>query len=307
MEVEAGREVDGQRHALRETCHRRGRHDLPEDRLDLEVDTRGPRELRRPDSGRAHDRRRLDRALVGRDPGHGPFLDVDGSRGAARHDRRPVGAGAGRVALGDRLRARVAVDRAEGRREDSVEPRERRERRGLGRVDHPARHPELVLQRDALLEHRDVLLAVEQEEISDLVEVDLAAGTLGEAREGLDAAKPDRDVQRIRELRPDSSRRAARRAGRERVALEEAHVDPFLREVERDAGADGAASDDHHFGTGWEWRHRRRRLRRKKRRLAGRSASRRIRYGYQSGPNGVATSTLYPCAARLRCRAGRTP
>src|SRR5579875_542298 len=41
--------------------------------------------------------------------------------------------------------------------------------------------------------------------------------------------------------------------------------------------------------------------------FAGRSASRRIRYGYHSGPYGVATNTSYPSAANARCRVGRMP
>ena len=124
------------------------------------------------------------------------------------------------------------------------------------------------------------------------MEVDLGAGTLAEPREGLDAAEPDRDVERIRELRAEAACGPARRTAGELVALEEADVDSGLGEVEGDARADDTASDDDDVRGGGERRHRRTRLRRKKPTFAGRSASRRMRYGYQSGPNGVATSTL---------------
>ena len=53
--------------------------------------------------------------------------------------------------------------------------------------------------------------------------------------------------------------------------------------------------------------HRRTRFLSTNRRLAGRSASRRIRYGYHSGPYGVATSTEWPSAASDSCSCGRTP
>ena len=88
------------------------------------------------------------------------------------------------------------------------------------------------------------------------------------------------------------------------VALEQADVDAGLGEMERDARADRAAPDDDDLRPSRERGHRRTRFCRKNPRFAGRSASRRMRYGYQSGPNGVATSTLYPSAAIERCSAG---
>src|SRR5439155_11322070 len=54
-------------------------------------------------------------------------------------------------------------------------------------------------------------------------------------------------------------------------------------------------------------RYRRTAARTKSRRFAGRSASRRMRYGYHSGPYGVATSTLYPRPTSWSCSCGRTP
>src|SRR5205085_10025362 len=41
--------------------------------------------------------------------------------------------------------------------------------------------------------------------------------------------------------------------------------------------------------------------------FAGRSASRRIRYGYQCVPNGTYTRTLQPSRRNLFCRSRRTP
>src|SRR5262249_32129423 len=150
----------------------------------------------------------------------------------------------------------------------------------------------LVLQRDARLERCDVLFPVEEEEVAHLPEVDLGAGALAEPRERLDAPQSDRDVERIRELRANAPRGAARRACGELIALGEAHVAAGLGEMERDARPDDAASDDHDAGYGRQRAHLRTRFLRKNPRFAGRSASRRMRYGYQSGPNGAATRTL---------------
>src|SRR6185295_5848638 len=149
--------------------------------------------------------------------------------------------------------------------------------------------------------------SVEEEEVPDLVEVDLGAGPLREPRERLDAAQSDCDVERIRELGAKSTGGAARGSTCELVTLEQADIGACLRKVERDARPDDASTNDDHFCGQRERAHRRTRFLRKKPRLAGRSASLRMRYGYQSGPNGDATSTLYPSAAIERCSTGRTP
>ena len=95
---------------------------------------------------------------------------------------------------------------------------------GLGHVDHPARDAELVLQRDALLEQLDVLRAVEQEQVADLVQVDLLAELLAERLEGPQAAQAELDVDRVGELRAHPAGRLAGRPGPELVLLDEHHV-----------------------------------------------------------------------------------
>ena len=80
----------------------------------------------------------------------------------------------------------MAVERTERSGEDAVEAGERRQLTRLGRLDEAARNPELVLDGDAVLEGRHVLLAVEEEEVADLAEVDVAARSLPEVRESLD-------------------------------------------------------------------------------------------------------------------------
>ncbi len=292
MEVEAGREVDGERDPRRKIVGRPGESDLAQVRLDRELDSGVAADLGRPNARRADDGPRLDPAEARVD---GTNLSVGGRDCgdlAAREHPCAVLPGAGRVTLRDRVGARVAGERAERRGEDAVEPRERAQLAHLVEVEKPAWHPELVLRLNARLERRDVLLAVEQEEVADLLEVDLGARPVAEARERLDAAKPDRDVQRIRELRAEASRGTARGAARELVALEQAHLCPGLGEVEGDARPDDAAADHDDIRTSREPAHLRTRLRRKNPRFAGRSASLRMRYGNQSGPNGAATSTL---------------
>ncbi len=124
------------------------------------------------------------------------------------------------------------------------------------------------------------------------MEVDLVARAFAEPRERLDAAQPERDVQRIRELGAKAAGGAARRSPGELALLDEADVDAGLGEVERGTRSDHASSDDDDVGRRRERAHRRTRFRRKNATLAGRSASLRMKYGYQSGPYGAATSTL---------------
>ena len=83
----------------------------------------------------------------------------------------------------------------------------------------------------------------------------------------------------------------ARRAGCELASLEDADVDSGLGEVEGDARADDPATDDDDVGALGEDSPPDE-VAQEEPDVRGRSASRRMRYGYQSGPNGVATSTL---------------
>ena len=213
-----------------------------------------------------------------------------GHRAAGQH-RGTVRPRTGCVPLHGRFGARVPVECAERRGEDALEAGDRAQLVGLLEIDEATRHAELVLERDARLEGDDVLLAVEQEEVTDLMQVDLGARSLAEPHERLDAAQADRDVERIGELRAEPACGTTGRAACELVALEEAYVDSGFREMECDARPDDAASDDHDLSGGGQ-AHRRTRFLRKNPTFAGRSASRRMRYGYQSGPNGDATSTL---------------
>lgn len=94
-----------------------------------------------------------------------------------------MAAGAGGVALDDRLGARVPVERTECRREHAVEPRERREIGRLFRRHDAAGHAELVLQGDRAPERHDVVGPVEEKEVADTTEVDLRARSLVEVVE----------------------------------------------------------------------------------------------------------------------------
>jgi hypothetical protein len=96
-----------------------------------------------------------------------------------------------------------------------------------------------------------VVLVVEQEEVAVLPERDLVRDRL-ELRQ---RAERDADVQLVGELRADAACRLARRAGRERVALEEDDVvDAEAAEVEGGGGAQGAATDDDDVGRATERR-----------------------------------------------------
>ena len=156
---------------------------------------------------------------------------------------------AARVTLHDGLGVRGPVERAERRREDPLEPGKRAQPPRILDSHDAARQSELVLKRDAPLEHGYILGAVEEEEVADLVEVDLGSGALAEACERLEAAKAEQDVQGVRELGSNASGGATRRARRELGALEQADLDPGLGEVERNARSGDAAADDDDLGS----------------------------------------------------------
>jgi hypothetical protein len=136
----------------------------------------------------------------------------------------------------------------------------------------------------ASLEGLDVLPTVEQEEVADPFQVDLRPRPCREAGEGIQAPQPERDVQRIRELRPDAAGGSARGARRELGLLEQNDADARLGEMERGTRADHASPDDDGVGPPGQAAHLRTAFRRKNTRFAGRSARRRMKYGYQSGP-----------------------
>ncbi len=88
------------------------------------------------------------------------------------------GAGRARVVLHDRLRRRVAVARAVGRREQVVDLELRHELARLSTRQLPRGDAERLLQRERGAERLDVFRPVEQEEIAVLAETDLAGKAL---------------------------------------------------------------------------------------------------------------------------------
>src|SRR5579884_817240 len=116
-----------------------------------------------------------------------------------------------------------------------------------------------------------------------------------------DAAVAARDVRRGRHrrgrLQQGPDRGEHRRLAGRRLADEDAELAGRERDVARAAEAvDRDALDQ-----------RRNVFFNRNSRFAGRSPRRRIRYGYQSGPYGVATRTLNPRRRRSSCSCGRTP
>ena len=76
-----------------------------------------------------------------------------------------------------------------------------------------------MLERERVLEGGDVLGSVEQEQVAVLAQLDPV-----HPLELVERAERDPDVELIGELRADPAGRAARRAGGERVALEQNDV-----------------------------------------------------------------------------------
>ena len=84
-----------------------------------------------------------------------------------------------------------------------------------------------------------------QKEVTHLTQVDVGAGPPGEVLERGQAARTQRDVDRVGELRPHSPGRLGGGSTREVPSLEQQHIgDACLSEMERGAGAHHATADD---------------------------------------------------------------
>ena len=146
VEVEAGREVDRQRHALRQPAVLRREPHRARLALDGERDACERADLARPHARAADDGVGRDRPVARLDADDPPRAHVDAGRGAALPDRR---ARLARVVLNDRLRRRVAVARAVRRGEQIVDLELRHELARLRRRQLARRHAERLLQREA--------------------------------------------------------------------------------------------------------------------------------------------------------------
>jgi hypothetical protein len=139
----------------------------------------------------------------------------------------------------------VAVDRAERRADEPAHVDLRNHPRNLVDVQLHRGNAERVLEGDGRAELPQIVLGVEQEQVTALPEADVDAEELFEALELGDRAQGDADVQLVRELRAEAAGRLARRTGGELVALDEHDVrDPELREVVSRGRPDRAAADD---------------------------------------------------------------
>ena len=139
-------------------------------------------------------------------------------------DARARPRGRGRVAGDDRLGGRAAVERTEGRGEQAVGVELRHDRERLVDGQLARRNAERMLQLERGAEPLDVARVVQQEQVAGLLELDLRAEALAERGELVDRAQRDADVQLVGELRADPAGGLARRAGRERLALEQDDV-----------------------------------------------------------------------------------
>ena len=173
-----------------------------------------------------------------------PSVDDAGDRAASDQ----AGAGAPRrpgVAEHDRLRGAVPVLGRPGGGQQPLGVDQRREPLGLGDVDHPAGHAQLVLDRHVPLERLDLVGLVEQEQVADLAQVDVLAELTLEGLERPQAPQPELDVDRVGELRAHSPGRPAGGAGPELVPLEQQHVrNPGPGQVVGRAQTDHAATHD---------------------------------------------------------------
>ena len=119
----------------------------------------------------------------------------------------------------------------------------------LPRIEHAGRHAAAVLQRDVLLEPRDLLGVAREEQVAALAEPHVDAEIDGEAPAQLDRLLHQPDVELGGPLLAHAAAVAARGALGEVAALDDDHVlEAALGEVVRDRQADHAAADDHDLG-----------------------------------------------------------
>ena len=246
MEVEAGREVDGERddvgqpRGLGRVVH------PPHLALDGEVHADEGGHVLRPDTRGADDRVGLDPSLGRVDAENLVAEDGDTRHVDALLDSHALLRSCRRVAPDDCLRRGEAVAGAVGRSAQALGAQLRDELEHLVQGQLGREHAERALQADGLAEAAHVVVRVEQEEVARLAEVDVSPDLLLEVAELEQRDERDADVDLVGELRPDAARGLARRPAPEGLPLAEHDVrDPELREVVRRAGAHGAAADDH--------------------------------------------------------------
>ena len=137
----------------------------------------------------------------------------------------------------------------EGRSDDVAYLDALAERAGLGRGEQLRGDPQGVLDRDRFLRHGPCRLVGVEEQVADLVQVDLTSGPYAELLESGKAADPERDIDRVGELRAHAAGRLRGRSACERVLLEQQHVGHAgLSEMERRARAHDPAADDDDLG-----------------------------------------------------------
>jgi hypothetical protein len=103
---------------------------------------------------------------------------------------------------------------------------------GALRIEHPGRDAAAILERDVLLEPRDLLRVAREEQVAALAEPDVDADVDGEALTQLDRLLHQPDVDLGRPLLADAAAVTPRRAFGEVAALDDDDVlEPHRREV----------------------------------------------------------------------------
>jgi len=107
--------------------------------------------------------------------------------------------------------------------------------------------PPVVLKGHAALIFLDITLAAEDEQVSDLSEVDLPAGPSPEVAEGLEAARRYLNIEGVRELGAHAAGGSTGGTATQLSPLQKDGVDARLGQVIGRAGSDDPASDDDHL------------------------------------------------------------
>ncbi|CAB4896689.1 unannotated protein [freshwater metagenome] len=256
VEVEAGGEVDGERQVIGQVEHRLGEPDRSAHRIDRQGDAGHVTDEPRPRPGGAHHGVSGNRPARGDHAGDGVTLAFNGGDRAVREDAHAKRTRCLGVALDHSAGVGVAVTRAERSSQHVVDVGQWRQLACLLRRQHPARHAEAVLQRDAGLEGRDVVGVGQQEQIAHLLKVYIESGPGAESFERIERAQRQFDVDGVGELQAHATRSLRGGPTAKLVGLDHHHITmPRLSEVECGAEAHDTPADHNDGGMAGRWVH----------------------------------------------------
>ena len=246
---DSGVRVDGHRNHRGKLAARSGHQEMAPHGLDGQLDTGQRGDAGRPRSGRVHDDPGLTLPLRRRHDERARLRPIDREDLGAAGELDPGAGGLSQEERGQRPRIDEPVARAERPADQIGALDERGEPERVVPVEKLDGHAQRLLEGHRPLHRREAGGARGEEQVARLAIDGRLADLGGQGVEDLHRAQRHLDVHFRCELCPDAAVGLGRRPGSGDVlALDDRHApDAAPREVERDAAADDAGSDDQHF------------------------------------------------------------